>query len=85
MNFALGNCVEPTRSISEVSIPSDVKVCFTIEEIKALAQDYHAQNFEHGDDVVCQTTRHLEFRKRDVNIMLKMLYAIEQYEGQSHG
>lgn len=26
-----------------------------------------------------------EFRKRDVNILLKMLYAIEQYEEMSNG
>lgn len=82
MSFKLGECIEPSKSIPSVSSPSDVKVCFTLEELRALASDFHSQSFEFADSD-CSTSRNLEMRKRDINIMLKLLYAIEAHEGEA--
>lgn len=79
MRFELAKCIEPSKSIPSVSSPADVKVCFTIEELMALASDFHSHSFEF-DDSDCSTPRNLEMRKRDINIMLKLLYAIEAHE-----
>ena len=82
MSFELGKCIEPSKSIPSVSNPSDVKVCFTLEELKSLASNFHCQNFEF-DDSACSTLKNLEMKKRDVNIMLKLLYVIEEHEGEA--
>ena len=76
--FQLGNCVEPSRSIPLVPCPTDIAVCFTLEELKALTQDFYTQNFECSDNAN-SNARSLEFAKRDTNIMLKMMYALEQH------
>lgn len=82
MSFKLGECVEPSKSIPSVSTPSDVKVCFTLEELQALASDFYSLNFEFGEYSCC-TARNLEMTKRDTNIMLKLVYAIEAHEGKA--
>ena len=69
--------VEPTRSIPKVPPPSDVRVCFTMEELKALTANFYAHNFEF-DCTRSDDARSLEFLKRDTNILLKLLYAIEE-------
>ena len=70
-------CIEPTRSIPKVSPPSDVRVSFTMEELKSLTANFYALNFEFGEPR-SGDSRSLEFLKRDTNILLKLLYAIEE-------
>lgn len=84
MSFKLGECVEPSKSIPSVSSPSDIQVCFTMEELQMLASDFYSNNFEFVE--LCGANlRNLEMHKRDVNIMLKLLYAIESQEGEANG
>jgi len=84
MSFKLGECVEPSKSIPSVSSPSDIQVCFTLEELQTVASDFHANNFEFAE-LHTANVRNLEMHKRDVNIMLKLLYAIEANDGEANG
>lgn len=78
MTFKIDEFIEPCRTTGAFDIDA-IQVSLNLNELKALASDFYANNFEF--DERCQSTpRDFEIYKREINIMLKLMYAIQDCE-----